>query len=99
MTRSAQNARPDALVLHQDDDIAVVLRDIAAGERIQALNGADLCLVDIRTALPTGHKVAMHDMMAGHRVRKYGEIIGELTAPVVKGEHVHVHNLVSLRAR
>ena len=31
-------------------------------------------------------------------VRKYGEVIGRMTAPAVPGEHVHVHNLASLRA-
>jgi hypothetical protein len=31
-------------------------------------------------------------------VRKYGEVIGRLTAAVSAGDHIHVHNLVSLRA-
>lgn len=99
MTASAETSRPDALVLHPDDDVAVLLRDVAAGESIQVLIGGALHLLDIRTAVPTGHKAAMHDMPAGHRVRKYSEVIGELVAPVAKGEHVHVHNLFSLRAR
>jgi hypothetical protein len=32
-------------------------------------------------------------------VRKYGEAIGAAREPIAAGAHVHVHNLVSLRAR
>jgi hypothetical protein len=99
MTSGAQNVRPDALALHPDDDVAVLLRDVAAGECIHVLVGGILSPLDIRTAVPSGHKAALRDMPAGHHVRKYSEVIGELVAPVEKGAHVHVHNLFSLRAR
>ena len=33
-------------------------------------------------ALASGHKLALRDLAAGHDVRKYGEVIGRLTAPV-----------------
>jgi hypothetical protein len=32
-------------------------------------------------------------------VRKYGQTIGAASADIAAGSHVHVHNLVSLRAR
>lgn len=99
MSSSPQNVRPDALALHPDDDVAVLLRDVAAGECIQVLVGGILSPLDVRTAVPSGHKAALRDMPAGHHVRKYSEVIGELVAPVERGAHVHVHNLVSLRAR
>lgn len=99
MSGPVQTARPDALVLHRDDDVAILLRDVAAGERIEMLAEGVLTPLDIRTPMPTGHKAALRDMSAGHHVRKYGEVIGELGAPVARGEHVHVHNLFSLRAR
>jgi altronate dehydratase small subunit len=35
----------------------------------------------------------------GDDVVKYGEIIGRATADIAKGEHVHVHNIESLRGR
>ncbi|WP_352572154.1 SAF domain-containing protein [Mesorhizobium sp. M0074] len=37
------------------------------------------------------------DLAASSKVRKYADVIGRLTAPVVAGDHVHVHNLESLR--
>ena len=36
-------------------------------------------------------------MEAGTDVRKYGEVIGRLTGHAEPGDHVHVHNLRSLR--
>jgi hypothetical protein len=46
-----------------------------------------------------GHKFALRGIDQGADVIKYGEPIGRTTAPVAKGEHVHVHNVVSHRGR
>jgi altronate hydrolase len=43
--------------------------------------------------IPAGHKVALHDIVAGSPVRKYGQIIGFATAAIPRGAHVHSHNL------
>jgi altronate dehydratase len=91
---------PDALVLHPADDVAVLVAPVAAGDTVslrgKAGEGGQGSLV-AAAALPAGHKLALRDLPAGHDVRKYGEIIGRLSAAVAAGEHVHVHNLKSLR--
>ena len=46
-----------------------------------------------------GHKIALHAITSGAPVRKYGQYIGAATADIAPGEHVHVHNLASRRAR
>ncbi len=51
------------------------------------------------TAIPYGHKIAVFDINQGDAIIKYGEKLGEATAPIRKGEHVHVHNLDSVRGR
>jgi altronate dehydratase len=43
--------------------------------------------------VPRGRKVAVHAIVAGAPVRKYGQVIGAATRPIEAGEHVHVHNL------
>jgi altronate dehydratase small subunit len=88
-----------AIVLHPADDVAVLVASVAAGDSV-AVRGAreGLRLVAAAT-LASGHKLALHDLESGHDVRKYGEVIGRLTAPVAAGDHVHVHNLKSLRGR
>jgi hypothetical protein len=70
MSSPTQTARPDALVMHPDDDVAILLRDVAAGEPIQKLAGGVITPLEIRTAVPTGHKAALRDKPAGHHVRK-----------------------------
>jgi altronate hydrolase len=74
------------LTLHPDDDVAVALTDLHAGDP-----GPD------GTALPAdvpgGHKVARRDLEPGRLVHKYGQVIGVTTAAVGVGEHVHTHNL------
>jgi altronate hydrolase len=81
-------------VLHLDprDDVAVALTALAPGMRIEA--GGHL--VELREAIPDGHKLALRDMAAGEIVRKFGWPIGILTAAVRAGEHVHSHNLATL---
>ena len=86
-----------ALVLHPDDDVAVLVEPVSAGEGIVLHGAAEGSLV-ARAMLPLGHKVALRGLAEGAVVRKYGEVIGRMTAPAVPGEHVHVHNMASLRA-
>jgi altronate dehydratase small subunit len=87
----------DALVLDAADDVAVLIRPAAAGSVVQVLADGRFSGLEMRTAVPAGHKIARRAMATGDTVRKHGEVIGKLTAPVEAGEHVHVHNLVSLR--
>ena len=47
--------------------------------------------------IPIGHKVALMALSKGDTVIKYGEDIGEMTADVRAGDHVHVHNLKTKR--
>ncbi|MBL8834698.1 MAG: UxaA family hydrolase [Alphaproteobacteria bacterium] len=91
--------RWDAIVIHRDDDVAVALRDLAAGETARARRDGALVAVTAAAAIPLGHKIALRPIAAGTVVRKYGEAIGAATAPIAAGDHVHVHNVASQRAR
>ena len=50
-------------------------------------------------SIPFGHKIAIVRIGRNELVLKYGEVIGEATEPIEEGEHVHVHNVKSLRVR
>lgn len=90
---SPAEAKPLLLLDHRDD-VAVALRPLAAGERLEA-NGSEIV---VRGDVPQGHKLALRDLAAGAQVRKYGWPIGALSSPVRAGEHVHAHNLSTLLA-
>lgn len=52
-----------------------------------------LILTARRGPVPMGHKIARHALTAGAPVRKFGQVIGNATAPIALGAHVHSHNL------
>jgi altronate dehydratase small subunit len=85
----------DALLLTPADDVATALRPLHAGQQasVQGLQGTLL----IRQDIPFCHKVACRDIAAGDRVRKYGEVIGMASTAIRAGDHVHVHNIRSVR--
>ncbi|HEX5181520.1 MAG TPA: altronate dehydratase family protein [Allosphingosinicella sp.] len=81
-------------LLHLDprDDVAVALRPLSAGERLEVDGKAILVAEDIAG----GHKIALRAMKAGGTVHKFGWPIGRLTRDVAAGAHVHTHNLATL---
>jgi altronate dehydratase len=88
-----------AFVIHPDDDVAVALRDLAAGETIGVRRGGATDSARVAEPIPLGHKLALRALARGAPIRKYGECIGEASADIAAGAHVHVHNLVSRRGR
>ena len=91
---SATPSLPPYYRISTRDDVAVALRDLAAGEHIE-LEGVPIDLVD---AVPRGHKFALRCVNAGESIRKYGQVIGRATAQIASGAHVHTHNLATLLA-
>ncbi len=77
------------ILLHPDDDVAVVVQDVAPGTVLTVSGRA----VNATDAIPSGHKVALRAVAAGAPVRKYGDVIGYATRPIAPGDHVHLHNL------
>ena len=89
----------DALALHEDDDVATALRALWPGETARVRRGAAEFDVAVAEPIPLCHKLALRALAPGEGVRKYGEVIGEMTRAVPQGCLVHVHNLASRRAR
>ena len=89
----------DAHCVTKEDDVAIVVRDVAAGEAVSVHRGAEILQITAVTVIPSGHKIALRDFKRDDRVLKYGEIIGCASANIPAGAHVHVHNLEGLRGR
>jgi (2R)-sulfolactate sulfo-lyase subunit alpha len=92
----------DRILAHRSgDDVAVAVDDIAAGDDVtgRSLDGGERVSVRARDDVLLGHKVALVDRAAGSEIVEYGVPIGEATADIRAGDHVHVHNVRSIRWR
>jgi altronate hydrolase len=78
-----------AVVLRNDDTVAVAARPIPRGFTLQLTGRA----IEVREPIGLGHKVALTDIKPGEPVRKYGQIIGFAAKSIPAGSLVHVHNL------
>jgi len=84
-----------AIIVHDKDNVATLVVDVNAGEEICCGFHSILALEMIRA----GHKIALCDLLAATEVLKYGLPIGVASRLIRKGEWVHVHNVVSQRAK
>ncbi len=90
MAASAPPAtRPDAVRIHADDNVAVAIRPLSAGEEVE-VSGARVVL---RDDVPAGHKFALGRLPQGAPIVKYGFPIGALTQSAEAGNWIHSHNL------
>ncbi len=78
-----------AVLLRGDDNVAVAARPIPKGF-VLSVGGRE---VEIQEPIALGHKVALADIESGAPIRKYGQIIGFASRPVLAGSWVHVHNV------
>ena len=74
--------------LHANDDVAIARGPIPAGTTLTEVND-----IITRDDIPGAHKVALRALEAGDPVRRYGQIIGFVTQPILPGAHVHTHNV------
>lgn len=89
--------RINVLVLNQKDTVGVVMDDLRAGD-VGVYQLADKEVeVKVVQDIPIYHKVALTDMLEGENAYKYGQEIGRVTLDIMAGQHVHSHNLISIR--
>ena len=73
--------------LNSMDNVVIALSDLPAGAQPEGLDGP------LAQAVPRGHKIATRPIAEGELVIRYGQIIGQATAPIAAFSHVHSHNL------
>lgn len=82
---------PDAVQIAPGDHVAVALRDLMPGERLQVADQP----VTVHEPIGRGHKFALQPIAAGAPVHRYGWPIGTATQAIAPGCHVHGHNLAT----
>ncbi len=92
---------PKGLISDPADNIATMLQDAITGEEVLVAGkaGVSSFSVTASTNVPMYHKISLADIPEGGIISKYGNPMGVATKPIAKGEHVHIHNIASLRAR
>jgi len=84
-----------AIVINEKDNVATALKLLKGGAEVSLEFQGRFQKVMLLSDIPMGHKFALKDMEEGEAVIKYGEPIGQSTARISRGEHIHVHNVVS----
>ncbi len=79
----------DYIKIHENDNVIVAVKEIAAGEAVSA---GEVQVVANET-IPAGHKMALCKIAAGGDVIKYGFRIGNAKADIAPGDWVHTHNV------
>jgi altronate dehydratase small subunit len=87
--------RTKVIVLNEKDNVATAIEALNAGSKVSVEVQGRVDEVKLLSDIPMGHKLALRDIDEGGPVIKYGECIGQSTARIARGEHVHVHNVVS----
>jgi hypothetical protein len=88
-----------AIMIDPEDTVATLLSDAEAGEPIYIVraDGKETKALKAREPISMGHKVALMSLKKGDKVMKYGAVIGQAIRHIREGDHVHVHNMKSLR--
>jgi altronate hydrolase len=79
----------DYIKINPVDNVIIALKDYAVGESIEQEKGK-LTLLE---SVPKGHKIALVDIEENQNIIKYGAPIGHAKSAIVKGQHVHTHNI------
>ena len=87
------------VVIKAEDNVATCLADMRAGEIATIRVDGRETLITLQNDITFGHKIALTDIAKGGKILKYAEVIGIASQAITMGEHVHIHNVDSIRAR
>jgi len=82
-----------AKIIHDKDNVATALIDIAAGEQVKSRSKGNELIYTCNQDVPFGHKIAIVEIRSGEKIVKYGHPIGSAMQDIKAGDWVHVHNV------
>ena len=94
---SKQGAR--AIIIDKEDNVATAATDLEKGDTISVSIGGYAVSTVLVQDISYGHKFALKNIERGEAIVKYGEVVGQATNSIGKGEHVHIHNVEGLKGR
>lgn len=87
----------NVLRIHPADDVVMATSYLPAGTTLDLGDGAEKLGIQTLEPIPFGHKVAIRPINKGQTIIKYGASIGVATQAIQPGQHVHSHNLATVR--
>lgn len=75
--------------VHPEDNVAVALTDLNAGERIAFEGDA----IEVVSHSKAKHKIALTDLAAGDRIQMYGVLVGKASEDIPKGGLLTTENV------
>jgi len=98
VNKASQRKAKKAIIMAVADSVAIALDDLAPGDRvkIRSLLQEIVGELEVSDSVPYGHKLSVKPLTKGSEVIKDGEVIGVASQSISQGEHVHIHNIVSL---
>ncbi len=88
-----------AMIVNTADNVATALSDLVAGDQVTLMGMGNPGEIKASQPVPFGHKIALISIAEGETIVKYGEVIGRALQRIMQGDHVHIHNVESLRGR
>lgn len=87
------------IIIDKRDNVATALSQLEPGNLIRVEIENYVVDIILPETIPFGHKLALKNIGLGESIIKYGEVIGLATSKIVKGGHVHIHNVKGIRGR
>jgi len=87
------------LIHAKEDYVGVATDDIRKDETVEGTYMDINQKTSLRAIedVSLGHKIALRDIKKGEKIIEYREPVGQATKDIKKGEHVHVHNIKTMR--
>jgi (2R)-sulfolactate sulfo-lyase subunit alpha len=87
------------LIHAKEDYVGVATDDIRKDETVEGtyMDTNQKTSLKAIEDVSLGHKIALRDIKKGEKIIEYGEPVGQATKDIKKGEHVHVHNIKTMR--
>jgi len=86
----------NAVIINPNDSVVTVTEQITKGGEVR-YPGCAKPIVATQD-IPMYHKIAIAAVKQGQNVLRYGERFGVASKDINIGDHVHVHNVNSVRA-
>lgn len=88
----------NSVIIDSTDNVGVVIESIKKGEEISYFDSRNQNIRLIaREDIPIYHKFSICDIQANEVIVKYGQHIGQASTFIMQGQHVHTHNINSVR--